>query len=86
MLTLQKLKDMQGDQIIAQGVTSNPRLYSEPVRWVAVRGGIWDWALYYHLEEKSYQFVKTQGDKCFTEEVIKELVPCDDEAFGMYRF
>ena len=26
------------------------------------------------------------GDKMITKEVIKELVPCDDEAYSMYRF
>jgi len=86
MLTLQKLKDMSNGQIIAQGVTLNRRLHSEPVKWIAIRGGIYDWSIYYHLAEKSDFFIKTQGDKCTTYKVIKELVPCDDEAFGMYRF
>jgi len=36
--------------------------------------GVWDW-------EK----IKNEGDKIHSEENIKKLVPCDDEAFSIYR-
>jgi hypothetical protein len=86
MLTLQKLKDMEPGEIIATGVTKDDRLYAKAeLRWVAVRGGIWDWALYYHFATHGVEYVKTSGDKSFTEAVIRELVPCDDEAWDMYR-
>jgi len=86
MLTLNKLKEMKYKDIIGTGVVHDNRLYEFPVRWVAIRGIIHDWALYYHLEDKSIDYVSTSGDKCFTEEVIRELVPCDDEAFKWYRY
>lgn len=86
MLTAQQLKDMKSGQIIAQGVTSNPRLYKDPVKWIAVRGkGFHDWALYYHLQHMSNQTVLEAGDKSTTESVIRGLVPCDDEAWNLYR-
>ena len=86
ILTLQKLKDMEPFAIIATGITTNPILHNEPVRWVAKRGEIYDWALYYHYDFNTVQYVMEYGDKCFTKSVIKELVPCDEEAFNMYRF
>jgi hypothetical protein len=86
ILSLQDLKDMEPFTVFAHGVTHDPRLYKDPVRWLAKRGRIHDWAIYYHLEEKSLQFIEQSGDKSFTPEVIRELVPCDDEAFKMYRF
>jgi hypothetical protein len=85
-LSLEDLKNMEPGTVFANGVTLDERLYHKPVRWLAKRGRIHDWAIYYHLEEKSLAWVETSGDKCFTEGVIKELVPCDEKAFKMYRF
>lgn len=86
MLTKKMLEVMPPDTVFATGVVNEPGLYKEPVRWVAVRGGIWDWAIYYHKEESSIEFVRDHGDKCFTEEIIKRLVPCDETAFETYRY
>ena len=86
MLTIENLKEMEPGTIIATGVTQNDYLYHLPVRWVAKRGRIHDWAIYYDKEEKSQSEVENCGNKCFTEAVIKELVPCDEAAMRMYRF
>ena len=83
-LTIQKLKEMKPG-MFSTGTGTYPELINKKIRWVAVRGGIHDWAIYYHLSEKSEEFVRTQGDKCFTEDIIKRLVPCTDEAYDMYR-
>jgi hypothetical protein len=85
-LTLEQLKEMEPGIVFANGVTNDPRLYREPVRWLAKRGRIHDWTIYYHLEKSPLSWIESWGDKCFTEAVIRELVPCDDEAFNMYRF
>lgn len=37
--------------------------------------GIWDW-----------QKIADEGDKISSENNIKKLVPCDEEAFKMYRY
>lgn len=80
------LEAMPPETAFATGVIHEPRLYKDPVRWVAIRGRIDDWAIYYHKEEFGIPYVMENGDKCFTKEVIKELVPCDDESFGAYRY
>lgn len=52
MLTLQELKDMDPDTIFATGTTTddsagiNMTGSGRELRWVACRGGIWDWAIY----------------------------------------
>ena len=84
-LTLETLKTMEPGKVFATGVTQDPRLYRDPVKWVAKRGRIHDWAIYYHLETSSAQWIESHGDKCYTKEVIKDLVPCDEEALKMYR-
>jgi len=56
----------------------------KPLRWVAVRGGIPDWTIY--IGEATLLEVAHGGDKVISENNIKKLVPCDDEAFNMYRF
>jgi hypothetical protein len=57
----------------------------KPLRWVAVRGGAPDWAIYAHFSYKSSEEVARVGDKVFGKETIRQLVPCTDEALAMYR-
>ena len=56
------------------------------LRWVAVRGGIYDWCIYCHYSDKDENWIRKFGDKVYTKSHIKKLVPCDDEAFALYRF
>jgi hypothetical protein len=85
MLTLQQLKDMKPGRF-ATGTGYHPEIIHKDIRWVAVRGeGYHDWAIYYLHVYANIEDVMTNGDKMFTESVIKRLVPCDDKAFKMYR-
>lgn len=92
MLTLEKLKSMTPDTIFAEGTANDDPegLFmantNRRLRWVAVRGGIHDWCIYCHFADKSNEWIKAQGDKVSDERHIKMLVPCDDEAFKMYRY
>lgn len=85
MLDKRMLDDMPAETVFATGIVLNERLHGAPVRWVAKRGGIHDWAIYYHLANSPLDFVSRCGDKVFTDEVIRALVPCDDEALALYR-
>ena len=91
-LTLQQLKDMKADIIFAAGKTTddsqgiNMSNSGQPLRWVAVRGGIWDWAIYIDFAEKSIAQIRDMGNKVTDEKNIKKLVDCDNEAFKMYRY
>jgi len=86
MLTKEMLEAMPEGTVFATGVVNEPGLYKEPVRWLAVRGGIADWAIYYHKEAMGIAYIRDHGDKCFTKEIIKKLVPCDEDAFKAYRY
>lgn len=70
------------------------------VNWLACRGGIHDWAIYHSLDanlepddylggfthlEATDEQIKRGGAKLRREDEIKKFVPCDDEAFAMYR-
>jgi len=86
-LTLTDLKEMEPGQIIAKGQSFIPEFWRNgDLKWVAVRGGAEDWALYYGLVHYDYDYIKRCGDKAFTETIIRKLVPCSDEAWKMYRF
>ena len=87
MLDKKMLEDMPSGTIFATGIRFDNRLYKDgEIRWIAKRGGVYDWAIYYHHSGLSIEVVSMTGDKCFTEEIIRDLVPCDDEAFALYRF
>jgi len=91
MLTIKQLKEMNPDTIFAKGETSVEDywdvLKEMQVRWIAVRGGIHDWAIYYQLADKNWEDVDIahRGEKMHNEESIKKCVPCDNESFDMYR-
>lgn len=84
-LTVDILKEMEPGTVFARGKGLYPGLYSEPIRWVASRGLMHDWALYYHRADKPWSQILTEGDKSTTESIIRKLVPCDDETWKMYR-
>ena len=90
-LTLVDLKAMKPETIFATGTAFdnasgiNMTNSGKVLRWVAVRGGFHDWCIYCHYADKSEYEVKSNGDKVFNKDIIRRLVPCDDEAFGYYR-
>lgn len=93
MLTLKMLEDMQPGTIFATGIHLDTELglfmtgSGKELRWVAVRGGgIPDWCIYCHFADRDIEWIKRQGDKVCMERNIKICVPCDDEAFNMYRY
>jgi hypothetical protein len=86
VLTAKILMDMTPGTLIGTGVILDQRLHNGCVRWAAKRGdGFHDWALYYHHSTETVDYVLRYGDKSTTEAVIRRLVPCDDEAFALYR-
>ncbi len=61
-----------------------PGIFETGRDWVAVRGGIHDWAIY--KEDPQTGVGYPNGSKLMDEDLIKKLVPADDEAMAMYRF
>lgn len=94
MLTLQMLKAMPPQTVFAKGIVPNSPdgIYMTNTRkgdnlmWVAQRGNMHDWTIYCHWGENGEAFILQNGDKVFDVKNIKKLVPCDDEAYEMYRF
>ena len=85
-LTIEYLNDNKNSgKIFASGTTIHKGLHSTPIRWLAKVGGGHDWAIYYGLSSWSWDMVRTNGDKVFSDAIIKELVPCTDEALKRYR-
>lgn len=93
MLTVQMLKDMRPGEVFATGVQEDRpgglfmARTGRTLRWVAVRGkGIPDWAIYCHFAEHDAEWIADHGDKVCLEEHIRRCVPCEDDAFRMYRY
>lgn len=81
-ITLQMLKDMAPGTIFASG----EMMYEGRNKWIATRGmGAPDWAIYYDKPYKTDGEIQRMGVKLFDMAKVKELVNCDEEAFGMYR-
>ena len=90
-LSLSDLKAMPPNTTFAQGEAVdgpagiNMMGSGKMLRWVAARGGIWDWAVYAGWNTSSYEEIARTGDKVHDAATIKRLVPCDKEAGEMYR-
>lgn len=87
-LTLDKLEGMKpGIFDFGTYIDKSEDLY---VSWVAIRGLIHDWAIYSkrHIPGKApnNEYIAAYGNKIKSDNLIKDLVPCTDEAFDMYRF
>jgi len=113
MITIKKLKSMRPDEIFASGQTEIehpwfndatrsliPGTRNTLVNWIAIRGGIHDWAIYHsldaNLEKSDYldgtdhlrvsdAMIARHGAKMRREKDIKRCVPCTEKAFDMYR-
>ena len=92
-LTLQQLKDMKPGIFAKGDIVDSPNGINVAntgkfIKWVAVRGDIPDWAIYTdnpYMPQMDFESVASMGDKIHSPESIKKLVPCDEEAFKMYR-
>ena len=92
MLTLDNLKAMEPHSIFAYGARL---VYTEDSmfhwqKWVAVRGGIEDWAIYEvnpweDPDKWDWNRIKEMGDKVHSRYTIEELVPSASDAMEMYR-
>ena len=86
LLNFTTLKEMAPGKVFAEGQVKDARIYNTEIRWLAKRGeGYHDWAIYYHTPDKSLIYIEQYGDKIFTADMIRELVPCTDEAYALYR-
>jgi hypothetical protein len=110
LLTLEKLKSMKpGIFIRGFALIEHPWFNHAgniddfnltPVKFVATRGEIHDWAIYHSLSSNfdkssylsSYDHlyldwgtIYRSGTKLQNKETIKQLVPCNDEALKWYR-
>jgi len=91
ILTLKKLEDMELGKIFK---FTNSNFSGRTFMYVAKKGGTTDWAIYTSLGSiAGVDFwageqagIAAHGTKLLDKKLIKQLVPCTDEAFGRYRF
>ena len=91
MLTLEKLEDMNPQTVFASGNISVEDYWDASkemmIDFVAIRGRIPDWTIYYALEgTRSMDWILSWGDKMRNKRSIQKCVPCNEEALEMYRF
>lgn len=89
-LTLKQLEEMKPHTIFASGNTMLEHPWKRDlqvgVKWIATRGGIHDWAIYFTGNLKAPdKDVADFGDKLHDMKKVVELVPADDSALEMYR-
>jgi hypothetical protein len=94
MLTLKQLKNMEPESIFARGEFEDNHIginisdSNKLLKWVAVRGGIHDWAIYCDSPYSplfSYESIKELGYKIHNRDFIRRLVDCDIESLEWYR-
>ena len=110
-LTIKKLKALKPDTIFAKGygkilhpwfndAKNIDKDNLTKVKWVAIRGGIYDWAIYHSMDanlepadyfdgdthlKASWERIARHGAKLHDMEKVLEFVPCTKKALLMYR-
>jgi hypothetical protein len=82
-LTLAELQEAQPRTILRNGIKP---FNGRAVKFVAVRGLIEDWAIYYGHICATDTHVARFGTKLIFEKDIKAFVECSQDAFEMYRY
>ena len=81
-LTKRMLQEAEPDSILMSGTCI---LWRERRKFVVVRGGIPDWAIYYGNPYQSDEEIAKHGDKITSLRTIQELICCDDDVLENYR-
>lgn len=66
-------------------ITDEIEWLGKPLKWVAVRGQIHDWAIYVGTNDHSDRYIAEMGNKIQDNTNISKLVICTQEALDMYR-
>lgn len=91
MLTVEFLNQLEPNTIFGSGlvrdssfrpVTGHP---TRILKWVAVRGGAPDWAIYYQDSELDERTIAKRGVKLHNRGLIQDLMPCTEGALKRYR-
>lgn len=86
MLDIERFNKEPSGSIMYKGEGFYPNLSGDfKVKWIAVKGHGPDWAIYYHFTRSTTEQILQQGEKVYSESVIKQLVPCDEEVLKLYR-
>jgi len=56
------------------------------VRWVAKKGGIEDWAIYQGPRTWNEDRIAREGDKIYSDRIIKSLLNPTVKMFNLYRY
>ena len=84
-LTLEKLQSAEPHSIVARGEIFTDMSANIPAfRWVAKRGLIDDWAMYFGASNKDWKWIAEMGEKMRDEAAIRK--ECTDEVFIKYRW
>ena len=89
-LTLPHLTAMEPNTVFLRGELPDSPLgihmtgSGKMLRFVVVRGGIPDWAIYCHWAENDWDWIRRFGDKVPLR-FVRRVVPCDDAALAVYR-
>lgn len=83
-LAPEMLKAMEPRELIAYGKVTDHRLGLYPVRWIAVHVKDGEWLILHGRESWSFQRVLDEGSLTIKRDLIRELVPCVDEALELY--
>lgn len=84
VLTSSALQWLPAHHILGNGVFT--REDGSLKRWIAKRGGYHDWAIYQGEPEWPDNRILESGNKIINEQLIKQLLPADDEAMALYRY
>lgn len=93
LMTLEEFNQLIDGEIFATGLSPNSPEgifmtdihQGDDLRWIAIKGYGFDWAIYCYWETASIEYIKSQGQKVASKQNIQKCVPCSEEVFNLYR-
>lgn len=80
-----KLQSLAPFGEIARGSGPLPELDIAHVHWIAVKGMVNDWAVYFSSNDEDYKSIAESGNKLYLLNAVKRLIPCTKNVLRRYR-
>lgn len=72
--------------VFGSGIIDNDLFHPLPVRWIAVRGEVDDWAIYYGPRHYTDRQLEVEGSKLYDKRWIRRVIHITEQAYRRYRF
>lgn len=84
-MRVQQIADALPRQVFLSGSGVYPEISGIRIKWVAVRGNILDWAVYYDRVDVDEDIIARKGDKMYDQDLVARVTGATAACMKYYR-